>query len=441
MNRIFPLAVIALCMFAPGHTPAAENIPANTATPASAAKRDRPFDYPTPRRSEQVDEYHGTKVADPYRWLEDVDSPETREWITAENKVTNSFLDKIPARESIRKRLTSLWDYARYGIPTVRANRYFFTKNDGLQNQAVLYWSEGIDGEPKVLLDPNKLSADGTTALTRTEISDDGELLIYGLAQAGSDWQEYHVRKVATGEDLPDVLKWIKSSGASWTPDNKGFYYSRYDEPNEATKYLDTNYYQKLFFHKLGTPQSEDRLIYERKDEKEWAFYGQVTDDGKFLIISVRKGTEPKNAMFYKRLDQPDGKVVELLNSFDAKYDFLDNDGNVLWIRTDLNAARGRIIAIDVEKPQRANWRELIPESKDVIATASVIADRFFVSYLQDAHSAIRIFDTRGKFERNLDLPGIGSASIDGRRQDKQAFYSFAGFTTPRTIYRYDPPS
>jgi prolyl oligopeptidase len=415
---------------------------ANAADTNSAdASSKAAFDYPQPRRGEQVDDYHGTKVADPYRWLEDVDSEETVAWVKAENKLTNSFLDKIPARETIRKRLTALWDYPKYGIPAMRGDRYFFTKNDGLQNQAVLYWSTGLEGEPKVLLDPNTLSADGTTALTDAEVSDDGSLLAYGLAKAGSDWQEFRVREVATGTDLPDELKWIKSSGASWTPDNKGFYYSRYDEPKEATKYLDANYYHKLFYHKLGTPQSDDKLIYERKDEKEWAFNGNVTEDGEFLIISVRKGTEPKNAIFYKRLDKPDAPIVELLKDFDARYSFVENDGNVFWIRTELDAPRGRIVAIDVEKPERANWKVVVPQSDDVLGGADVIADKFFLSYLHDAHSLIKIYDTHGKFERDLALPGIGSASISGRRRDKIAFYSFTSFTAQPTIYRYDPAS
>ncbi len=260
----------------------------------------KPLTYPPTRKSDQVDNYHGTVVADPYRWLEDPDSAETKAWIEAENKVTSAYIHEIPAREQIKQRLTKLWDYEKYSIPFKEGEslengsggRYFYFKNDGLQNQSVLYTLKTLDAQPQVLLDPNKLSKDGTIALSGLSISDDGNLLAYGLSTSGSDWQEWKVRDIETGADLQDHLKWIKFSGVSWTKNHQGFFYSRYDEPNQKTKLEDVNYYQKLYYHQLGTTQSEDILIYHRPDEKEWGFNGHVTEDGKYLIISVWLGTD-----------------------------------------------------------------------------------------------------------------------------------------------------
>ncbi|HTQ40543.1 MAG TPA: prolyl oligopeptidase family serine peptidase [Pirellulales bacterium] len=407
---------------------------ADDPTPSSAA----PLIYPQARRGDQVDDYHGVKIADPYRWLEDVDSAETRAWVTAENRLTFGFLEKIPQREAIRKRLTALQNYTRYGVPMQHAGRYFFIKNDGLQNQSVLYWASSLTAEPQVLLDPNTLSANGTIALARFNVSFDGKLLDYGLSSAGSDWQTLHVRDVASGKDLPDDLRWIKFSATAWTPDNKGFFYSRYDEPNEATKLLDTNYYQKLFYHRIGTPQSDDRLIYQRQDQKEWEFYGIASEDGRYLIIDVEHGTGPQNAVFYKRLDQPDAKVIELLPNFDAEYRFLGNDGSVFYFRTDLNAPLGRIIAIDVDHPEKTNWRQLIPESSDAIDFAALIGNSFLISYLHDAHAVMKVFDLAGHPQGTVELPGLGSVSaFEGLRTDRETFFGFTSFTTPQIIYRY----
>lgn len=261
---------------------------------------DRPLTYPTTRKSDIIDDYHGVKVSDPYRWLEDPESDETKAWVEAQNQVTFAYLSEIPAREKIKQRLTKLWDYEKYGIPFKEGDRYFYYKNDGLQNQSVLYTLTSLDDEPKVLIDPNTLSEDGTVALGGIAISEDAKYMAYGLSSSGSDWQEWKVRNIETGEDLSDHLKWLKFSGASWTQDGQGFFYSRYDEPNEKTQFEDVNYYQKLFYHKLGTPQSEDVLIYDRPDQKEWGFGGGVTEDGKYLIVSVWRGTDPKNLIFTK---------------------------------------------------------------------------------------------------------------------------------------------
>jgi prolyl oligopeptidase len=400
---------------------------------------DKPLTYPPTRKIEQIDDYHGTQVEDAYRWLEDADADETKVWVEAQNQVTFQYLNEIPVRKKIKQRLTQLWDYEKYGIPFKEGDRYFYFKNDGLQNQSILYTLTSLDAEPKVLLDPNTLSEDGTVALSGIAITEDGNRMAYGLSSSGSDWQEWKVRDVETGEDIPDLLKWIKFSGASWTKDNQGFFYSRYDEPNQATQFEDANYFQKLFYHRLGTPQSEDTLIYHRPDQKEWGFSGSVTEDGRYLIISVWRGTDPKNLVFYKDLNNPDAEVVELISKFEASYSFIDNDGSVFWFRTDLDAPRGRVIAIDTSNPTRANWVKIIPQTDETLEGVGLLNNQFVADYLKDARSQIKIFDLNGAFVREVALPGIGSAGgFGGKRYDTETFYSFTSFTTPATIYRYD---
>lgn len=403
--------------------------------------------YPPSHKSDQVDNYHGTSVADPYRWLENPDSAETRTWIEAENKVTFAYLNEIPVKEKIKQRLTKLWNYERYSIPFKEggsledssSERYFYFKNDGLQNQSVLYTLKTLDAKPKVLLDPNKLSEDGTVALSGLSISNNGQLLAYGLSTSGSDWQEWKVRDIETGEDLKDQLQWIKFSGVSWTNDNQGFFYSRYDEPQEKTKLEDVNYYQKLYYHRLGTPQSEDLLIYHRPDQKEWGFSGEVTEDGKYLIISVWLGTDSKNLVFYKDLANPNAEVVELINNFEADYSFIEHDNTVFYFRTDLKAPRGRVIAIDTKKSAPENWQEIIPQSAETLEGVSILNNQFVADYLKDARSQFKIFDLKGALVREVELPGLGSVGgFDGKRYDTETFYSFTSFTTPGTIYRYD---
>jgi len=400
------------------------------------------MEYPSTRKVEHVDDYNGVKVADPYRWLEDDNSPETKAWVEAENKVTFAYLSKIAEREKIKERLTKLWNYERYGVPFKEGGRYFFTKNDGLQNQSVLYTMRALNEAPRVLLDPNKLSADGTIALTGYTITDDGNLMAYGLSKAGSDWQEWQVRDIESGRDLADKIMWVKSSTASWTKDGKGFFYSRYDAPSSTNTFKGVNYYHKLYFHKLGTAQEQDPLIYDRPDQKEWGFSGIVTDDGRYLIITVWQGTDTRNRVFYKDLQQPDSRVVELLNDFDADYSFIDNLGSTFLFRTDNNAARGRVIAIDTARAERANWRELIPETADRLEAANLVNDQLIAVYLHDAHSLVRLHAADGKPIREIALPGIGSAGgFGGKRTDTETFYAFTGFTTPGTVYRLDMKS
>ena len=398
--------------------------------------------YPASRSSDHVDTYHGTSIPDPYRWLESPDSDETRAWVAAQNKLTFDYLEAIPARKAIRARLEKLWDYEKFGLPQQLGGRYFYSRNDGLQNQSVLYVTEGLDGEPRELLDPNKLSSDGTVALSGMDVSDDGKLLAYGLSRAGSDWQEWKVRDVATASDRADHLQWIKFSSASWNKDATGLFYSRYDEPTEETKLTAANYFQKLFYHQLGTPQASDRLAYERPDEKEWSFGGAVSEDGRYLAVSVWRDTARKTQLFYLDLAQPDAQMVELITGFDADFDFLGNDGPVFWIKTDWQAPRYRVMAVDLRRPERENWRQVSPESQDVLEAAHVVGERFFAVYMHDAHDRVEVFGLDGQRQRDLGLPGIGTVvGFGGKRTDRETFYAFTSFTTPTTIYRFDVAS
>ncbi|HVY71413.1 MAG TPA: prolyl oligopeptidase family serine peptidase [Verrucomicrobiae bacterium] len=395
--------------------------------------------YPVTAKVSQVDDYHGVKVPDPYRWLEDDNSAETKAWVEAQNRVTFGYLEKIPARAAIKQRLTKLWNYERYGVPFKQGGRYFIVKNDGLQNQSVLYTMATLDGEPRLVIDPNKLSADGTVAMSGSALSEDGKLMAYGLSISGSDWQEWKVRDVDTGQDRPDHLKWVKFSGASWTKDGKGFFYSRYDEPAATNQLKGVNYFQKLYYHRLGAPQSEDELVYHRDDHKDWGFGGEVTDDGRYLIINISQGTDRKNRVYYRDLQTPAAPVVPLLDDFDADYGFIDNDGPVFWFRTDYQAPRGRVIAIDTRAPERSNWKEIIPEAKETLRGVSAVNQQFIANYLQDAHSRVKIFGLDGRFVRDVQLPGIGSVGgFGGKRDETETFFSFTSFTAPGTIYRYD---
>ncbi len=398
--------------------------------------------YPAARKSDVVDDYHGTRVPDPYRWLEDPDSPESRTWIEAENRLTAAYLAEIPARSTIRERLTKLWNYPKYGAPFRKARRYFFFKNDGLQNQSVLYKQASLTADPETLLDPNLLSEDGTVALSTLAVSDDGRLLAYGTSASGSDWEEFRVRDIAEGRDRSDHLKWIKFSGASWTNDGAGFFYSRYPEP--ADKALtEVNRFQRLYYHRLGTDQAQDVLVYERPDQPDWGMNAEVTDDGRYAVLQVWLGTDRRNRVYY--LDLKDakrpkltGEVVRLLDDFDASYAFVGNDGPVFYFLTDLDAPRKRVIAIDTRHPERAGWREIIPQAPDVLDGVQIIHDTFVANYMHDASSRLRLFARDGRFVKDLPLPTLGSiGAISGERKDDEMFYAFTSFLYPTTIFRY----
>ncbi len=309
-----------------------------------AAGSDSPgtYDYPKAPKAEVVENYHGIKVADPFRPLEDPDSAETKAWVQAENKITFAYLESIPERKAIKDRLTKLWNYEKFSTPRKEGSSYFYSKNSGLQNQSVLYVTVSLDAEPRVLLDPNTLTADGTVALAGTSISDDGKLMAYGLAAAGSDWNEWRVRDVETGKDLGDVLKWIKFSSASWTKDGKGFYYGRFPEPEKGADLKQPNFYNKLYYHVLGAPQDHDKLVYERPDQKEWQFHGQVSDSGDYLVITVSKGTDDKYMVLYQDLKKAGSPIVELIGTLEHEYTFLDNDGPVFWFKSNKALPKAR---------------------------------------------------------------------------------------------------
>lgn len=405
-----------------------------------SASQPSAISYPPARKVDVTDDYHGTKVADPYRWLEDVDSRETAEWVKAQNELSAAFLEKIPAREKIKARLTKLWNYPRFSVPWLEGERVFFSKNDGLQPQSVLWWAPRLDAEPKVLLDPNGLSKDGTVALGSTVTSDDGKLLAYSVAEAGSDWQTIKVRDVDSGQDLGDEIHWVKFSGPTWTKDGKGFFYSRYDEPKPGQELKDSNYFQKLYYHRIRTKQSEDELVYKKDSEKEWGFGPTVSDDGKYLVISVWKGTDPKNSIFVKPLDDKDARVLPMLEGFASGWDFLGNEGTSFFFKTDNDAPRGRIV--------RFRWatsmghegpREIVPQAAETIESVSLVNSQLIVSYLKDAHALVKVFDLEGKLIREQELPGQGTASgFGGKQTDTQTFFDYTDYTTPRAIYRLD---
>ncbi|MCH2122398.1 MAG: prolyl oligopeptidase family serine peptidase [Pirellulaceae bacterium] len=394
--------------------------------------------YPETRKVEQVDDYHGTRIADPYRWLEDPDSENTEAWVESQNEVTQAFFETIQSRESIRERLGELWNYAKFGLPEKRAGRYFYEANDGLQNQALLYVSEGLNAKGRLLLDPNELAEDGTVDLASWEVSPNGKLVALAFASAGSDWREWRVLEVDSGEMLEDHVLWSKFSGASWAEDSTGFYYSRYAEPGEGETFTAANYFHKVYYHQVGTTQAADRLIYERSDEKEWGFDAQVTDDGRYLAMTVWKGTLSQNQFFYLDLEGSRG-VVELLTGFEAEYLFVGNEGSQFYFLTDHQAPMRRLIAIDVERPKPENWQEVVPEAEVVAQSVNLVGSHFLISYLKDAQSVVKVYGLDGGWIRDVEFPGIGSASgFAGRPDDPETFYSFQNFTTPSTIFQYN---
>ncbi len=399
------------------------------------------LDYPETKKVDQVDTYHGVEVQDPYRWLEkDVrEADDVREWVEAENQVTDHYLSQIPARDKIENELTELWDYAKYSAPFKAGDRYFFQKNDGLQNQSVLYTMKSLDDEPEVLIDPNKWSEDGTVALSNMSFSDDGRYLAYGVQEAGSDWRTWRIMDIASRELLPEKLDWLKFTSAEWTPDGKGFFYGRFNEPEEGEAFQSLNLNHKLYYHRVNTPQSDDVLVYERPDEPEWGFGPTVTDDGRYLIITVWKGTADKYRVFVKDLTEPYGIPVPLIDHFDNEYTFLTNDGSKFYFKTDLDAPNKRVIAIDLRDPQPENYVEVIPEAEEPMESINVVANQFVISLLKDVKTQVKMYSLDGKPLREVELPGIGTASgFGGKRTDIETFYSFASFTTPPSIYRYN---
>ena len=397
--------------------------------------------YPMTKRTDHTDVLHGTKVADPYRWLEDDvrKSAEVKAWVAAENQVTEAYLKAIPEREAIRTRLTDLWNYEKFSAPVKLGGRYFYSRNDGLQNQSVLFVQDKLDAPGRVLLDPNKWTADGTASLAGWSVSDDGKHLAYARSEAGSDWMTWYVLEIATGKQLDDELKWTKFTEASWTIDGKGFYYARYDEPKKGAEFQDTNKNQQVYYHAVGAKQAADTLVYRRPDNPDWGFQTTTTEDAQYLVITIWKGTDSKYRVVYKDLKADKSEPVDLIASFDDEFSFLGNDGPVFYFKTDRAAPRGRVVAIDVRKPDRANWKELIPQAKDSLEGVSFVGNVFIASYLKDAMSQVKVYRTDGTFIRDVALSGIGSAhGFAGKRIDTETFYIFSSFATPGTTYRYD---
>jgi len=430
-----PLSLLA-CSH-PGPAPTAARVPTAAVATTDAGVL---LTYPLTRKVDVVDDYHGTKVADPYRWLEDPSSPGYQEWIDAENALTERWLSSIPDRATLRDRLTALWDYERYTVPFREGNRIFFQRNSGLQAQPVLYVVDLPRFEPRVLLDPNTLSKDGTVALAGTSASRDGALLAYGMAEAGSDWVEWRVRKADSGEDLPDRIRWTKSESVEWAIDGRGFYYSRFDAPAGDKELREVNRFQKVYFHRLGTPQAADRLVFERKDKPDWFVGATVSDDGRWLVIPVYEGTDPRNGVFVQDLGERGSKPRQLADVLQAQYRFVGSQGPVLWFQTTLDAPRGRLIAIDMRAPDRARWRTLVAETEARLETASAVGRRFVLNYLQDAHSVVEIHGLDGKPQQTLKLPALGTAvGLYGRLVQEETYFSFETYRAPAAILRLEP--
>ncbi|HEY0956736.1 MAG TPA: prolyl oligopeptidase family serine peptidase [Roseateles sp.] len=408
----------------------------------STAAHAQSLTYPVTRKVDQIDAYHDTAVADPYRWLEDDNSAETKAWVAAQNAVTDKFLEAMPQRLPARRIYTELYNFERFGIPYREGGRYFWSRNDGLQQQNVIYTATSLQDTATVALDPNGFSKDGTVALSGVVPSRDGKLLAYGVAGAGSDWQTWRVRDLATGQDLADKVEWVKFSTAAWTADGKGFFYSRYDAPKEGDKLKGANYFQKLYYHRLGTPQSEDVLVTENRDDKEWGFGAEVSDDGQLLLINVWKSAGSKNGLLVLPLPKgafAGGKPQPITLDFDASYNPVAVTGGKLVVRTDKGASRGKLIAIDLKNPAPAGWKTLVAEGPDAMTGASAVGGRYLLSYLKDAATLVRVHGADGKSLGEVKLPGIGTASgFGGRWNDTETFFSYTSLTTPSEVHRYD---
>ena len=396
------------------------------------------FDYPEARRDDVVDVYHGREIADPYRWLETANAAETQEFVAAQNVLAREYLDEIPQREWYQNRLTELWDYTKYGVPIKRGEQYYLAKMDGLQNQPAWYKQKTLADEPEMVLDPNTLSDDGTVAITNMAFSKDGTLLTYGLSQSGSDWQTLYVRDMETGEDYEDKIEWCKFTAVAWKEDKSGFFYSRFPEegsvpPEEATLH------NKLYWHQLGMPQSEDVLVFARPDAPELGYSPMISDDGRYLVVRVWLGAVAKNQLYYRPLEDDGAEFVRLIDTADALFNFIGNDGDTFYIHTDWEAPRGRVIAIDLNKPERENWHDVIPESEDVISFINIVNDKFAIAYMHNAYHQLKLFELDGTFIKEIDLPTIGSIlGLSGKRPHDELFLSFHSFLYPATIFRYE---
>jgi prolyl oligopeptidase len=391
--------------------------------------------YPFTKKTEVKDSYFETEVEDPYRWLENDTSQETAEWVAAQNMLTFGYLEKLPGREKLHQRLTSLLDYPKYGTPFKKAGKYFFFKNDGLQNQSVLYMTDSLGGEPRVLLDPNGLSEDGTVALSGIELSDDGKYLVYKIARSGSDWNEIFVKDIQTGAILEDHLVWVKFSGLGWY--DGGFFYSAYDQPEKGSELSRSNEHQKVYYHKLGTLQKDDQLIIEDREKPKRMFGAGLTDDKRFLVLSISEATNG-NALSVKDMTAKNAGFVPLMESFEYEFNVVDNVGDDLFILTNYKAPKYRLVKINIGHPEEISWTEIIPEKENVLQWVAFAGGKLITGYMKDAHSEIEVYDYDGKLEYTIDLAGLGSVdSFSGEKDDPIAFYSYTSFNTPGEIFQY----
>ncbi|WP_066832672.1 prolyl oligopeptidase family serine peptidase [Rufibacter ruber] len=415
----------------PASTPVSD---AKAAAPVMASK---PFTmYPKTKKTEHVDTYHGFQVPDPYRWLEADTAQEVADWVKAQNEVTFDYLARIPFRGQIKERLTKLWNYPKYGAPFKEGDYYYFYKNDGLQNQAVLYRQKGLNGAPEVFLDPNKLSSDGTTSLGSVAFSKDAKYAVYTTSTGGSDWRDAYVLDVATGQKLSDELHWIKFSGTSWHKD--GFFYSRYDEPTKGSKLANKNEYHKVYYHKIGTPQSQDQLIWEDREHPLRLLFASTTQDERYLVLTASEGTS-NNSLYVKDLTKANSPILPLVESFDKEYGVVENIGDQLVVLTNQGAPKYKLIQIDLKKPQPAHWKTLVPETGHVLNYATLVGGRLILNYMKDAATLVRVHDTAGKWLHDVQLPTIGTAGgFGGKKEDKTVFYTFTSYTYPSAIYQYE---
>lgn len=398
-------------------------------------------EYPATATVQHVDTYHGVDVADPYRWLEDDvrESDAVQEWVEAQNEVTFAHLASIPERDVIEERLKELWDYERYGMPVKEGGRYYYSYNNGLQNQNVIYTQADLDVEPELLIDPNSWSDDGTVALATYFPSPDGRHVAYLVQDGGSDWRTARIMKVDSGSVLDDNLEWLKFTGLSWAKDGSGFYYSRYPAVESEAKFQSLNMNQAVYFHRLGTPMSDDALIYAQPDNPEWGYTATVTDDGLHLVITVWKGTDDRYQIVHQVLTDPGAEPEILIEGFDNDYTLVGNVGNELYFRTNKEAPRNRLIAIDVDNPDPESWREVIPQAADVLNDVSLVGGKIIAEYMQDAQTVVKIFDLSGDQSGTVNLPGIGTAAgFAGKLDDPETFFVYTSYNTPTTVNRLD---
>jgi prolyl oligopeptidase len=398
------------------------------------------LEYPKPKKVDQVDDYFGTKVPDPYRWLEDENSAETAKWVEQENAVTFAYLEKIPFRQQVKQRIEKLYNYPKYSAPARKGEYFFFSKNDGLQNQSVLYIQKGLEGKLEVLLDPNKFSTDGTSRLGAFALSKDGKYAVYGISKGGSDWQDYYVMEVQTRKTLNDAVHWVKVSGTAWAGD--GFFYSRYDEPEKGKELTTKNENHKVYFHKVGTSQADDALAYQDPENPQRFHTVSTTEDERFAILDISERGKGKNgnALYYRDLSKGDQTFRPLLPEIgDDTFSVIDNDGDKFLVETNRKAPNGRVVLIDPQNPGEANWQTILPEKPEPLQGVATAGGKLFATYLKDVASQAFVYDLKGKLDNEVPLPGLGViGGFGGEKDDKFVFYTYTSFTYPPTIFRYD---